>query len=89
MTENGPGIDVAYKGKGFKLRQTLGKTNRLSKKGMGLGMVRLHAPSIQFLFSILKNPGFIKYTENLFRCTEPLIMAISCRPVLPNFFIKT
>lgn len=44
VTENGPGIDEAYKGKGIKLRQALGKTNRLGKTGTGLGKVHLHVP---------------------------------------------
>ncbi|MBI1226718.1 MAG: GAF domain-containing protein [Bacteroidetes bacterium] len=72
VTDNGPGIEDGFKGKIFKLFQTLGKTDRQGKKGTGLGLpivkrmveklggkistIRPASGGIQFSFSILKKP---------------------------------
>ncbi len=72
VTDNGPGIDDAYKGKVFKLFQTLGKTDRLGNTGSGLGLaivkrmveklggkISINHPAnggIKFSFSVSKNP---------------------------------
>ena len=72
VTDNGPGIEAIYKGKLFKLFQTLGKTDRHGKVGSGLGLaivkrmverlggkISTSQPAcggIRFSFSVLKNP---------------------------------